>query len=52
MAQMLGYPVPPHPPQGAQRRLSREERAAIQGFLEENGVDLGRTPPEQDQGTS
>ena len=35
MAAMLGYPVPPHPPQGAQRRLSREERAAIQEFLEE-----------------
>ena len=42
MAQMLGYPVPPHPPQGAQRRLSRGERADIQAFLEGNGVDLGR----------
>ena len=42
MAQMLGYPVPPHPPQGAQRRLSRGERAEIQAFLESNGVDLGR----------
>ncbi len=46
MASMLGYPIPPQPPQGAQRRLSREERAAIQAFLEENGCDLGRNKPE------
>ena len=52
MAHMLGYPIPPQPPQGAQRRLSREERAAIQAMLEENGVDLGRNVPQQDQGTS
>ncbi len=46
MAHMLGYPIPPLPPQGAQRRLSRGERVAIQEFLEEHGLDLGRTKPE------
>jgi uncharacterized protein (TIGR03086 family) len=45
MAAMLGYPVPPHPPQGAQRRLSREERAAMQQLLVENDVDLGLPDP-------
>ncbi len=45
MVAMLGYPVPPHPPQGAQRRLSREERATMQDLLEENGFDLGRPKP-------
>lgn len=45
MAAMLGYPIPPNPPQGAQRRLSREERVAIQEMLEENGLDLGRPAP-------
>lgn len=45
MAAMLGYPIPPQPPQGAQRRLSREERAAIQAMLEDNGLDLGRPQP-------
>src|SRR5205085_957171 len=43
MAHMLRYEVPPEPPQGAQRRLSRGERAAMQAFLEEHGVDLGRS---------
>ncbi len=41
MAVMLGYPVPPTPPQGAQRRLSREERAAMQALLAENDIDVG-----------
>jgi uncharacterized protein (TIGR03086 family) len=50
MAHMLGYEVPPEPPQGAQRRLSREERAAIQAFLEENGVDLGRQKKDEASG--
>jgi uncharacterized protein (TIGR03086 family) len=45
MAAMLGFPVPPTPPQGAQRRLSREERVAMQAFLEDNDLDLGRPPP-------
>ena len=45
MVALLGYPVPPHPPQGAQRRLSREERAAMQELLVENDVDLGIPKP-------
>ncbi|HEX7276244.1 MAG TPA: TIGR03086 family metal-binding protein [Acidimicrobiales bacterium] len=45
MAHMLGYEIPPEPPQGAQRRLSREERASIQEFLESHDIDLGRTKP-------
>jgi len=45
MAVLLGYPVPPHPPQGAQRRLSREERAAMQKLLADNDVDLGLPAP-------
>jgi len=45
MVALLGHPVPPHPPQGAQRRLSREERAAMQELLEENGLDIGRPAP-------
>jgi|GEM_PF-170950 len=45
MAHMLGYPIPPLPPQGAQRRLSRGERAAIQEFLESHDIDLGRPKP-------
>ena len=45
MAAMLGFPVPATPPQGAQRRLSREERAAMQAFLEDNDLDLGRPQP-------
>ena len=45
MAALLGYPVPPHPPQGAQRRLSREERLAMQQLLIENDVDLGLPEP-------
>ncbi|HVF13402.1 MAG TPA: hypothetical protein VM942_02315, partial [Acidimicrobiales bacterium] len=45
MAAMLGYPVPPTPPQGAQRRLSRDERAAMQQLVEDNDLDLGRPKP-------
>ena len=45
MAAMLGFPVPAQPPQGAQRRLSREDRAAMQAYVEENGLDLGRPQP-------
>lgn len=42
MALLLGHPVPPEPPHGAQRRLSREERAGLQELLESQGLDLGR----------
>ena len=45
MAAMLGFPVPPTPPQGAQRRLSREDRATMQAYVEDNGLDLGRPAP-------
>ncbi len=45
MAAMLGFPVPPQPPQGAQRRLSRQERVAMQEFIEDNDLDLGRPKP-------
>jgi uncharacterized protein (TIGR03086 family) len=46
MAVLLGHPVPPQPPHGAQRRLSREERAELQQLLEDQGLDLGRPKPE------